>query len=416
MRDIPYLGVKNKFYVLFFSLLSYKKRMSNNNQLEARPKKRSITSDPYAGQYPPPPPLPVQDLAVEENQQYYPQPQRQELQELEQDHEPFYVIDQSSSRRQHSSFSSSQNQQSFHDDNRSAAPTTSSSYHSMPEPGRGHYYENTNSSHNNETEDAEYYDPEAVDLREYLQAERQEKLRQQQELDQRVHDMQLQLQQQQQQQQQPYASNSSEAALVDMEDAYRHQHPLPRPEPVFYNTQPMFNEEQALYNNNNGIASPMMMPRPLFKPTPSMFTPPPQQPQFLSPFGQPLLVQQGSNPSMMPPHPMMPPLLPPPPPPSQFMMDDKFSTERRDGCCCFGISFCSCLWTIVLLVFLGAGIALIVASKIVQDKCTSSEGYRETNVTLCGQVLHDGFLYGGIAIAGLSALIVIWRLVRWTCR
>jgi hypothetical protein len=385
--------------------------MSNNNLIEPRSKRTSIASDPYAGQYPPPPPLPVQDLAIEGNyqqQQHQQQQQRQQqTQEPEQNHEPFYIIDQSSSRPQNSSFTSSQNRPSFHDDNISAAPTATSSYHSMPEPARGHYYENTNNSHHNINEDGEYYDPESIDLREYLRAEREEKLRQQQEIDQRLQDLKLQ-------QQHPYTSGSSSTALVDMEDAYRHQHPPPRPEPALYNNQPIFNEEQALYNNNS-IASPMMMPPPhVFKPAQSIFTPPPppplSQPHFLSPFRPPVLGQQASNPSMMHPIPMMPP------PPSQYMIGDKFSNKRGDGCCCFGISFCSCLWTIALLIFVGAGVALIVASKIIQDKCTASEEYRETNVALCGNVLHDGLLYGGIAIAGLSAIIVIWRLVRWTCR
>lgn len=381
--------------------------MSNNNQYESRTKRSSITSDPYAGQYPPPPPLPVEDLTVEANHRHYQQQKTsQQEQELQQDHEPFYVVDQSSSHRKHSSFSSSQNRQSFHDDNRSAAPTTIS-YHSIPEPTQEHHYHHTNSSHDNAIADGEYYDPEAVNLREYLQAERLEKIREQQEIDKR-----LQLQQQQ-----PYTTSNSSAILVDREDACRHQHPLPRPELSFSNTQPMFNEEQVLYNSNNhnNIKSPMMMPAPLFKTTPSMFTPPPPLPpqsqhQFMSPFRQPTLVQHGSNPSIMPPlsHPMMPP------PP--FMMNDKMSNKRRNGCCCFGISFCSCVWTIVLLVFIGAGIALIIASKIVQDKCTNSKEYRETNGTLCGQVLHDGFLYGGIAVAGLATIIVMWRILRWTCR
>ncbi|KAL7312087.1 hypothetical protein PS15m_007888 [Mucor circinelloides] len=378
--------------------------------IEPRKKKRSITSDPYAGQYPPPPPLTENDLNIEENQQMYQQQQQQQQQQ------PFYIVDQSSSSNQRNSFSSSKGP-SFHEDARSTAhvSTAASSSHSIQDHQRGHYYENTNSSHNNMAEDGDYEDPEAVNLREYLYAERQEKLRRQE----------LEMQQKQQlQTSYPVASGTS---AIDLSDAYRHHHPPPRPEPVFYNnSNPLYSDDQMLYNNNS-VSSPIMMP-PLPPPavfghqqSSSLFTPPPlqqqqqqqqQQPPFMSPFRQPQLGPQSSNPSLMPS--MMPP--PPLPPPPPMMFNDKFSSvRRRDGCCCFGITLCSCLWTLILIAFLFAGVALIIVAKVIGDKCAASNDYVEANKTLCTQVLHDGFLYGGIALSGLCAIIVIWRVLKWSC-
>ena len=68
-----------------------------------------------------------------------------------------------------------------------------------------------------------------------------------------------------------------------------------------------------------------------------------------------------------------------------------------------------------MIAFLVAGIALIIAAKVIGDKCTASNDYAESNRALCTQILHDGFLYGGIAVAGLSAIIVIWRVIKWSC-
>ncbi|KAF1806771.1 hypothetical protein FB192DRAFT_1352332 [Mucor lusitanicus] len=132
----------------------------------------------------------------------------------------------------------------------------------------------------------------------------------------------------------------------------------------------------------------------------------------MSPFRQPQLGQQSSNPSLM--TSILPP--PPPPPPPPMMFNDKYTNgRRRDGCCCFGISLCSCLWTLILIAFLFAGVALIIIAKVVGDKCAASNDYVQANRTLCTQVLHDGFLYGGIALAGICALVVIWRVLKWSC-
>ncbi|KAI9483563.1 MAG: hypothetical protein EXX96DRAFT_558657 [Benjaminiella poitrasii] len=137
----------------------------------------------------------------------------------------------------------------------------------------------------------------------------------------------------------------------------------------------------------------------------------------LSPFKPPdhLPYQQGSNPSLF--HHIMPPL----PPLTGMLMNDNSSSNRKrvngrgNGCCCFGITFCSCLWTLLLFIILLGGIALVVISQIMEKyKCIQIE-YREANPVLCGQTLHDGFLYGGIVIAGLAAIILAWRIIKWLC-
>ncbi|CEP16886.1 hypothetical protein [Parasitella parasitica] len=373
---------------------------------EPRQKKKSIMSDPYAGQYPPPPPLSQSDLGIEENQQLY-QQQEDQQQQQHQQQQPFYIIDPTLSSNQRNSFSSAK-RPSFHEDSRSTAHVSigAPSNHSIQDSQQSHRYDIANSSHNNNTENGGYDDPEAVDLREYLFAERQEKLRQQ-ELE----------TQQNKQQRQSYSALTG----VDMSDAYRHQHPPPRPEQVFYNNEnSLYSSDTVLYNNNT-VASPLIIP-PLPLPmlshqqSSAVFTPSPvqqhhqQQQQFMSPFRQPQLGQQSSTPSLMPP--IVPPL--PPPPPLPMMLNDKYA-RRRHGYCCLGLSLCSCLWTLILLVILIAGIALIVIAKVFEDKCTASNEYAESNGTLCNQVLHDGFLYGGIVVAGLSAIIVVWRAVKWSC-
>lgn len=429
-------------------------------------KKKNVVSDPYAGQYPPPPPLPKEDMTVEDNrnrhehrpsydsgeqqhheeqrynEQQYGQPQHYQDQGYSQHHseeqgyrqphsieqrygnqqeepqpyfdnggqyeqqqyddqqqsQPFYVVSGASVDQSHhnslasSRYSGNNRQQSFHEDSNSAAHiSTHSSHHTIPEPGRGHYYET--SIHNTATTDegGDYYDPEAVNLREYLYAERQAKLRRQEELQEQLNLEQRQQQLNLEQHQQQYAEMDN-----------RHNHPLPRPEPLYYNnsgsTNPSFqNEEQMMY------PSPMLMrpPPPMFNsPSNPMFSPRPQSflppPPFPPP--PPMMQNQSSNPSMLR-------------PPQPMMMPEKYPNHRNS--CCFGVSFCAFFWTLILLVFLFGGVALIVASKIIGDKCSADESYKSSNPTLCKQIFHDGFMYGGIVVAGLSLLIVLWRIVRW---
>jgi hypothetical protein len=312
-------------------------------------KKKAV--DPYAGQYPPPPPLAKHNLSHQQ--------------------QPFYIIDP---------------RRSFHEEGSS---------HSIPDNHKGHYHESSSIHNTAVTDDVGYYDPDAVDLREYLYAERQQKLRvQQQEKESQEHKQEQEYQQQQEhQQQQEYQKQHEyqkqqeyqqqqenqqkleyqQQPVIDMEDPYRPHHG--RPEPMYYsdNNYPYQNEE-LMY------PSPMMI-QPMFnhQQSSALFSPPPHN--FIPPF--PLMQNHSSNPSMVRP-----------------------PNKHRQGCCCFGISFCACICTIILALFFLAGIGLIVATKIIGDKCTDNTG-------ICGQVLHDGFLYGGIVLAGTSALIIIWRIIRW---
>lgn len=94
----------------------------------------------------------------------------------------------------------------------------------------------------------------------------------------------------------------------------------------------------------------------------------------------------------------------------------------RNCCCCYNpaLTCCSCFCMLINLVFLAAGIALMVASKVVQDKCNNdcggdgSGGLDQCSV-LCSTAMHDGLLYGGAVVTGLAGLAVIWRLFMWCC-
>ena len=433
------------------------------SEMPNKAKKKSTIPDPYAGQYPPPPPLPAEDMTVKENQrpesqydqeqpssfyanqryesveqqhsipianqryeladqqeqsfsqtnQRYEQPQSssytnqgyqsaepQELYEEDQQNQPFYIVNPSSSH--HNSYTSSHHTtgnmpQPAYEDNRSNSYnniSTHSSYHSIPEPARGHYYESNSVQNYNASDEAtDYHDPEALTLKEYLYAERQAKLRRQQELQEQM-DLEQQKQQQlkQQQLQQQYMNG--------MEDDYRHHHPPPRPESLYYNNNNNLsfqNKEQSMYGSPMMAHPPMFnqhQSNPMFSPRPQNFLPPPA-------FPPPLLHNQSSNPSMIRPVPMM------------MNTNDEYQTR---GGCCLGVSFCAFLWTLVLFLFMLAGIGLIVATKILGDKCYASSDYKNTNSVLCGQLLHDAFLYGGIAVAGLSLLIILWRIIIWSSR
>ncbi|ORY98654.1 hypothetical protein BCR43DRAFT_487906 [Syncephalastrum racemosum] len=96
--------------------------------------------------------------------------------------------------------------------------------------------------------------------------------------------------------------------------------------------------------------------------------------------------------------------------------------DRNCCCCCYNpaLTCCSCFCMLISLVFLAAGIALMIASKVVRDKCNNScggdgsGGLDECSV-LCSTALHDGFLYGGAVVTGLAGIAVIWRLFMWCC-
>lgn len=104
--------------------------------------------------------------------------------------------------------------------------------------------------------------------------------------------------------------------------------------------------------------------------------------------------------------------------------------HRRSGCncCCYNpaMTCCSCFCFLISLGFLAAGIALIIASKVITDKCNTQCGEAAEKAasygvddnpcdSICGKVVHDGLLYGGIGVTALSGIAVIWRLFMWMC-
>ncbi|KAI8371161.1 hypothetical protein EDC96DRAFT_501682 [Choanephora cucurbitarum] len=98
--------------------------------------------------------------------------------------------------------------------------------------------------------------------------------------------------------------------------------------------------------------------------------------------------------------------------------------ERNScSCCCYNpaITCCSFFMLLVSCAFLAAGVAMMIASKVVRDKCNNEcsnatiEGVASTCSTVCNTVLHDGLLYGGAVVAGLAGIAIIWKLIMWTC-
>ncbi|KAG1329573.1 hypothetical protein G6F62_007615 [Rhizopus arrhizus] len=97
-------------------------------------------------------------------------------------------------------------------------------------------------------------------------------------------------------------------------------------------------------------------------------------------------------------------------------------SSRGCNCCCYNpaMTCCSCFWMLLSVAFLAGGIALIIASKVVSDRCNSECGdviqqAQEACGTICKKVVHDAMLYSGIVVAGLAGIAIIWRLVMWTC-
>jgi hypothetical protein len=100
--------------------------------------------------------------------------------------------------------------------------------------------------------------------------------------------------------------------------------------------------------------------------------------------------------------------------------NDKNNRDCCTVCCCYNpaMTCCSCFCMLFSLAFVAAGIALMVASKIMEEKCSyQCDGLipQAQCGTICSTVLHDGMFYGGIVVAGLAALSVVWKIIRWTC-
>ncbi|KAI9489574.1 hypothetical protein BDB00DRAFT_842559 [Zychaea mexicana] len=103
--------------------------------------------------------------------------------------------------------------------------------------------------------------------------------------------------------------------------------------------------------------------------------------------------------------------------------------RHEDGggcnCCCYNpeCTCCGCYCMILSLAFLAAGIALIVAASVIQDKCDNQCGnipdQLDSTVSACGtvceKVVHDGLFYGGIGVTALAGIAVLWRLIMCMC-
>ncbi|KAI8093279.1 uncharacterized protein BX664DRAFT_329365 [Halteromyces radiatus] len=112
--------------------------------------------------------------------------------------------------------------------------------------------------------------------------------------------------------------------------------------------------------------------------------------------------------------------------PKQYRHDD----DRRGGCncCCYNpaMTCCSCFCFLISLAFLAAGIALMIAAKVIGDKCNTQCGDAVDTAksygvnaqpcdAICGKVVHDGMFYGGIAVAVLAGIAAIWKIFMWMC-
>lgn len=107
-----------------------------------------------------------------------------------------------------------------------------------------------------------------------------------------------------------------------------------------------------------------------------------------------------------------PPILFSQPPPLNYVIPPypPVTNNYKKGYC-FGVSFCACFWSLFLFVLFLAGIALIIIAKqYTKMTCNDNQS------SLCGKVLYNGLLYGGIAVAGVSGLVVLWRIIHWLSR
>ncbi|SAM04599.1 hypothetical protein [Absidia glauca] len=101
---------------------------------------------------------------------------------------------------------------------------------------------------------------------------------------------------------------------------------------------------------------------------------------------------------------------------------------RGCNCCCYNpaMTCCSCFCFLISLGFLAAGVALIIAAKVIGDKCNAQCGEATEKAAsygvdaqpcdaICGKVVHDGMFYGGIAVAALAGIAAVWKIFMWMC-
>ncbi|KAG2213486.1 hypothetical protein INT47_009160 [Mucor saturninus] len=100
-----------------------------------------------------------------------------------------------------------------------------------------------------------------------------------------------------------------------------------------------------------------------------------------------------------------------------------YAQEKKSPCCCCynpAITCCSFFCLLISVAFLAAGVAMMIASKVVTDKCNNQcadiiDQAQNACGTICSKVLHDGMLYGGIVVAALAGIAIVWKLIMWTC-
>jgi hypothetical protein len=116
------------------------------------------------------------------------------------------------------------------------------------------------------------------------------------------------------------------------------------------------------------------------------------------------------------------PMPPPENEPESYRYRPHEEKPRNNCCCCYNpaITCCSFFCLLISCAFLAAGIALMIAAKIVSDKCNNQcgdmiEQAQSACGTICSKVLHDGMFYGGIVVAGLAGIAIVWKLIMWTC-
>ncbi|KAI9274289.1 hypothetical protein BDA99DRAFT_532938 [Phascolomyces articulosus] len=102
--------------------------------------------------------------------------------------------------------------------------------------------------------------------------------------------------------------------------------------------------------------------------------------------------------------------------------DEEDGRGLRNACCCYNpaLTCCSFFWMLFSIAILAGGIAMMIASKIVQDRCNnecggSSEQTLSNCTVLCNNTLHQALLWAGVGITVLAGISVIWRLFTWCC-
>lgn len=233
----------------------------------------------------------------------------------------------------------------------------------------------------NKSPDKGYYDPHAIPLTEWQQAERTSNIPPQ-ENEFRNNAMSPDM---------ADPSNGREAYMQDI----RQQ---PQPEPLYAEAgYPTVAPPSYLRPDRDGYLPGARGRTPKQRPAGAVV---PQTP-----------VQNQHYPPPPPVQPYQPQLMPPP-------QAYKPPRDSRGGCCyCPALTCCSFFCMLISVGFLAAGIAMIVYAKVASESCPpcNSKSALSGICNACNSVLYDGLFYGGIAVAALAGIGIIWRLFMWCC-